>query len=229
MNHIPSNLESIKLNIFKAAQKRNIIQEDIILVCVTKQIPLDLIKKAIDAGVTVIGENRVEEAKSKKEKLPEDIKIHMIGHLQTRKVRDAVKIFDLIHSVDSLRLVERIQKCAYSIEKIQEILLEVNVSEEESKYGFTPEDLMINIRKISKLVNVKIMGLMTMAPFYDDPELTRPIFSGLKKLKNDIISEGITNVEMKYLSMGMSNDYMVAIEEGSNMVRVGTAVFFPSI
>lgn len=225
MSTLQENLQIVKRNISDAALKSGRSPEDITLVCVTKQIPIEEILEALALGVKTIGESRVEEAIIKKENIPQDISLHMIGHLQSRKVKDAVKIFDLIHSVDSVDLAEEINKRANSINKIQDILIELNISGEETKYGVKPDDVIEIIKKVSVYKSVKVLGLMTMAPFYNDPEMTRPIFRKLKSISENIKKENISNVEIKYLSMGMTNDYIIAIEEGSNMVRIGTAIF----
>lgn len=188
---------------------RDDIGPDVSLVCVTKQVPIEDILEAISCGINIIGESRVEEALEKWDKLPKGISWHLVGHLQSRKVKDAVRIFDLIHSVDSAHLAEEINKRAGAIGKIQDILLEVNISGETSKYGFKPEDV-----RLVALPNVRVLGLMTMAPQTGDP---RPVFRRLKRMADDL--------GLKYLSMGMSQDYMAAVEEGSNMVRIGTAIF----
>lgn len=207
-------MSTISENIFKI---RNIIGPNVGLVCVTKNIPVEKIIEAISCGVDIIGESRVEEALEKYDKLPKGISWHLIGHLQTRKVKDAVRIFDLIHSVDSVHLAQEINKRAGAIGKIQDILLEVNISGEPTKYGFNPQEVGSAIDEIKKLPNVRVLGLMTMAPLVDDPELTRPIFRKLKKM-----ADGFGLI---HLSMGMSNDYMVAVQEGATMVRIGSAIF----
>lgn len=217
MSYITSNILQVKINIEIAAKKKGRSGSDISLVCVTKQIPIDNIKEAISAGINFIGESRVEEALEKKEKLSPDVSWHLVGHLQTRKVKDAVRIFDLIHSVDTVHLAQEINKRAEGIGKIQNILLEVNISGEVSKYGFKPEDVKSSLGEIAGLSNIRVLGLMTMAPLVDNPELVRPIFRELKSLADDL--------GLKYLSMGMTQDYMVAIEEGANIVRIGTAIF----
>lgn len=204
-------MSAISENILKI---RNNIGTEVSLVCVTKQVPVEDIIGAISCGINIIGESRIEEALSKYDKLPKGISWHLVGHLQTRKVKDAVKIFDLIHSVDTVHLAQEIDKRAGAIGKIQDILLEVNISGESTKYGFRPEDVIPSLAEIKKLPNVRVLGLMTMAPLVGDP---RPIFKSLKKMADDL--------GLKYLSMGMTQDYMVAIEEGANMVRIGTAIF----
>ena len=225
MSNIVTSLINIRENISKAAKNANRRPSDITLVCVTKQVPVKFIKEAVNAGITVIGENRVEEALAKWGKLPEGIQWHMVGHLQTRKVKEAVNMFSLIHSVDSVRLSKEIDKRSQTIGKVQDILIEVNISGEESKYGFKLNEVIPAIKEMSGFPNIRIMGLMTMAPFVDDPEFTRPVFRGVIRLKDEIISHNIPNVQMKYFSMGMTQDYMAAIEEGANMIRIGTAIF----
>lgn len=223
--NIITNLSTVRKNIAAAAEKSGRAAEDVILVCVTKQIPIDIVLQTVNCGATVIGENRVSEALVKKQQLPESISLHMIGHLQTRKVKEAVKLFDLIHSVDSVKLANEIDRRAAAIGKKQNVLLEVNISEEESKYGFSIQQLKQSISEIARLPQVQILGLMTMAPFFSDPELTRPVFRKLRELQEQIIALHIAGVEMQYLSMGMSQDYEIAVEEGSNMVRIGSAIF----
>lgn len=225
MSDISTNLLEVRKNIERSAKKVGRDPANIILVCVTKQIPIELIQKVINLGISIIGESRIEEARTKWGELPKDITWHMIGHLQTRKVKEAVNIFYLIHSVDSIRLAKEIDKRSRAINKIQNVLIEVNISGEKSKYGMKENEVISNIKEISKFNNIKICGLMTMAPFVADPELTRPVFKGLRELNEKISSLNIPNVCMKYLSMGMTQDYTVAIEEGANMVRIGTGIF----
>lgn len=209
MPRIADNIIKVKNNIAIAGKGRRVS-----LVCVTKQVEIGDILEAISCGIDIIGESRVEEALEKHDKLPKGISWHLVGHLQTRKAKDAVGLFDLIHSVDSVKLAREIDKRAQAVGKVQDILLEVNVSGEAAKYGFRPEDVTKALKEISLLHNVQVLGLMTMAPLSGDP---RPFFRALKKM-----AEGFG---LKYLSMGMSQDYIAAIEEGSNMVRIGTAIF----
>jgi len=223
--NIKENLEKIQETIAQAAQKSGRSPQEITLVAVTKTMPVEIIKQAISYGIRIIGENKIQEAKTKKAAITEEIKWHMIGHLQTNKVKDAVQIFDLIHSVDSLKLALEINKKAADLNKIMPILLEVNISQEPSKYGLTKDDTSYLLEKIAHLNNIKIKGLMTMAP-YEAPETEiRKIFSELRELKNKIREQKINNIAMDYLSMGMSSDYHLAIEEGANMVRIGSALF----
>jgi pyridoxal phosphate enzyme (YggS family) len=225
MSTIAENIARINENITLSADKSGRKREDINLVCVTKYISLENILEAVSFNINIIGESRVEEAQEKKDSLPKNVSIHMIGHLQSRKAKDAVRVFSLIHSVDTMSLALEINKRAENIGKAQNILLEVNISGETTKYGITPDKTICILKEISTLQNIKVSGLMTMAPLADDPELTRPVFRGMKELFEKVKAENISNIEMKYLSMGMSQDYMVAIEEGSNMVRIGTAIF----
>jgi len=225
---------SIKENLEKIAEKIRLKLElagrdsgDITMVAVTKTVEEDRIREAIASGVRIIGENRVQEAKDKYAKLGNEVIWHLVGHLQTNKAKDAVKIFDLIHSVDSVKLAKEIDKEARKVGKVQKVLIEVNLSGEETKYGLSPEEVIPFLKDISELPNMKVEGLMTMAPFYENPEDCRPYFRRLKELMEKVKARKIENVEMKYLSMGMTNDYEVAIEEGSNMVRIGRAIFGP--
>lgn len=221
---IKENLEVIQNRIKEAAQKTEREPSDIELVAVTKLVNIHQIREAINAGIKIIGENRVQEAKNKFQQL-KDIKWHLIGHLQKNKVKDAIEIFDIIQSVDKIELAEEINKRAGQINKIIDILIQINISEEESKFGISPSSTLEIIQQISKFKNIKIRGLMTIAPLVSNPEDVRLYFRELAKLKDKITSQKIENVEMKYLSMGMSNDFEVAIEEGSNMVRIGRAIF----
>jgi hypothetical protein len=222
---IRENLERIKEKIRVKSELVGRDPREITLVAVTKTVEADRIEEAIVAGVNIIGESRVQEAKEKYEKVESRVIWHLVGHLQRNKAKDAVKIFDLIHSVDSAELAKEIDKQAKKIGKIQKILVEANVSGEESKYGLNPEGVITFLQEVSGLPNIKVEGLMTMAPFYENPEDCRPCFRKLKELVEEVKAKNIKNVEMTYLSIGMSNDFEVAIEEGSNMVRIGRAIF----
>jgi hypothetical protein len=222
---IKENLERINQKIRLKAELVGRDPREITLVAVTKTIEVERIEEAIASGVSIIGESRVQEAKEKYQKLGDRVIWHLVGHLQRNKAKYAVKIFDLIQSVDSVKLAEEIDGQAKKTGKIQKILIEVNVSGEESKYGLNPEEVIPFLKQISSLSNIKVQGLMTIAPVYENPEDCRPCFRKLKKLMEEVKNENIRNVEMLYLSMGMSNDFEVAIEEGSNMVRIGRAIF----
>jgi len=226
MSLIEHNLRKIKNTIDEVARKTNRTLNDIILVIVTKTRTVDEIKEVYRCGHRIIGENRVQEAESKYRLLRDlDLEWHLVGHLQRNKVKDAINIFSMIHSVASLRLVEEINKRCEQKNIRMDILLEVNISNEETKFGFKPNEVIPALKLISDMKNVNVMGLMTMAPFEARPEDTRPVFRGLRNLCDEIIQENIPDIHMKYLSMGMTNDYIVAIEEGANMVRIGTAIF----
>lgn len=202
------------------------IPDDVELVAATKQRSIEEIKQAIDAGIKIIGENYVQEALSKYKEI-ENVRWHLIGHLQRNKVKDAVKIFDCIQSVDSLRLAEEINKQCEKINKIMPILIEVNIGGEESKYGIDPDKTAGLIAQIALLPNIHVEGLMTMEPYFDDPNNARPYFKQMRQLFGKIKNMKIPNTNINILSMGMSNSYRVAIEEGSNMVRIGTKLFGP--
>ena len=219
-------LKDINKRIKVTSEKAQRDVNDVKLICVTKGVDAYRINEAIIYGITDIGENKVQEAITKKPEVMPGIKWHLIGHLQTNKVKEAIKIFDLIHSVDSVKLAQKINKEAKLAEKVIDILIQVNVSGEESKYGISQEGIQSFLNEISALGNLKILGLMTITPLSDNPEDVRPYLKKLKeifeKVKNEI---NLPNVEMKYLSMGMSQDFEVAIEEGANMLRIGTAIF----
>lgn len=204
---------------------RGRLRPDTLLVAVIKNVPTEQVEEAIRAGITDIGENRVQEAEARipylKDKYPH-IKVHMIGHLQTNKVKKVLPMLDMVQSVDSLRLAEEIDKRA---DRPVEALIEVNTSGETTKYGILPENALELINSISSLPNIRIKGLMTIAVFSEDPGKVRPCFVRLREIKDQIIASQIEDVEMCYLSMGMSDDYEIAIEEGSNVVRVGRAIF----
>jgi pyridoxal phosphate enzyme (YggS family) len=225
MSRIEENLKEIESRIRKAAEKSGRGRDAIKLVAVTKTVEPERIIEAIRLGVRLIGENRVQEAEEKFKEITEKVEKHLIGHLQTNKVKKAVELFDLIQSVDSVHLAEEISKRALEKEKSVDVLVEVNTTGEKTKFGVEPEQTMSLIESISKLEGIKIKGLMTIGLFSDDPEATRPCFKRLKSLFDEIKSAQIPNVEMRYLSMGMTGDFEVAIEEGSNMVRIGTGIF----
>jgi pyridoxal phosphate enzyme (YggS family) len=196
------------------------------IVAVSKTVSADRVISAISDGVTILGENYIQEAREKITSLSHlSTSWHFIGHLQSNKAKYAVRLFDLIHSVDSLKLAEEIDRQAKRIGKIQDILVQVNVAGEKSKSGITLEGAPDLFRDISKLANVRIRGLMTMPPFFNDPEKARPFFRILRTLSLDLAGQDIPNVEMRELSMGMSGDFEAAIAEGATLVRVGTAIF----
>ena len=183
------------------------------------------IKEAIDAGLKIVGGNYIQETTVVRESVNEDVEWHFIGHLQRNKVKKAVGIFDMIESLDSLRLAEEIDKRCGEIGKVMAVLVEVNSGREEQKFGVLPEDVEELVRKASTLPNIKIMGLMTMGPRFGNPEDSRPYFQETRKIFERLKQLDLPNVETRYLSMGMTNSYRIALEEGANMVRIGTKIF----
>lgn len=222
---VQENLKQVELNIQEACKKAGRAREEVTLIAVSKTKPVSMLMEAYDAGIRIYGENKVQELCDKYEQMPSDIQWHMIGHLQRNKVKYIVDKTALIHSVDSLRLAETIQQEAEKKQVIVPILIEVNAAEEETKFGITTEETISLVEQISRLPNIRIEGLMTIAPFVEDPEENRKYFRALKQLAVDINAKNIDNVHVRTLSMGMTNDYMVAIEEGATMVRVGTGIF----
>ncbi|NLL04481.1 MAG: YggS family pyridoxal phosphate-dependent enzyme [Clostridiaceae bacterium] len=224
-DYIRRNLEIIRKKIEKAAIKSGRKPEDITLVAVSKTVEPEKILRAIDEGITELGENRVQELTKKYDIISRDCNWHLIGHLQTNKVKYIIEKVKLIHSVDRYNLAAEINDRAKKIGKKVNILVQVNISGEQTKFGVAGHEAIELVRRIVGLENIRIKGLMTMAPFAANPEVVRDVFSGLRKLSIDIEKENINNIDMEYLSMGMSNDFEVAIEEGANMVRIGTALF----
>ena len=209
----------------KESEKKSSYGQNVTLIAVSKTKPSSDIKALYDIGVRDFGENKVQELCDKYDELPKDIKWHLIGHLQTNKVKYIVDKVYLIHSVDSIHLAQQIEHECEKKNVDVNILVQVNVAKEDTKFGLMAEDVMSMIETISKLPHIHIKGLMTIAPFVEDAEENRQVFSDLKKLSVDIRNKNIDNVSMDVLSMGMSGDYRVAIEEGSTMVRVGTSIF----
>lgn len=228
---IKENIARVKERIISACLKAKREPAGIKLIVVSKNRGVEEIKEAVSAGLSEFGENRVQEAVLKYKELSLTayrlplIKWHMVGHLQTNKVREAVKIFDLIQSVDSLRLALEIDKEALRINKIQDILLEVKVSPEATKFGLKPEEIIEVTKEVSGLKNINIKGLMAIAPIADNPEKVRPYFRMLRELQDKINSLQLIAYRLQLLSMGMTDDFETAIEEGSNMVRIGRAIF----
>lgn len=222
---LKENLELVEKKIQEACARSNRRREDVTLIAVSKTKPVEMLKEIYDCGQRVFGENKVQEMDDKIPMLPSDISWHLIGHLQRNKVKYIVDKAALIHSVDSERLAKTIQDEAVKKDCIVPILIEVNVAEEESKFGVKPEDTEALIRSIASFDHIQIKGLMTIAPYVKDPEENRKVFSQLKQLSVDIAGKNINNVTMNVLSMGMTNDYEVAVEEGATMVRVGTGIF----
>lgn len=222
---LAENLQEVEQNIQRACKKANRAREEVTLIAVSKTKPVSMLKEVYDLGIRNFGENKVQELSEKHPQMPDDTIWHQIGHLQTNKVKQVIDKASLIHSVDSVRLAETIEKEAAKKNIIVNILIEVNVAEEESKFGLKVEEVMPAIEKIATFPHVHIQGLMTIAPFVENPEENRSIFARLQKLSVDIRSKNIDNVSVDILSMGMTNDYQVAIEEGATMVRVGTGIF----
>jgi len=225
MSQLKDNLQVIYENIAKAAQKSGRNAEDITLVAVTKTIDVEYIKQAYDLGLRDFGENRVQELLTKIDKLPADINWHMIGHLQKNKVRNIFDKACLIHSVDSEKLAVEINKKSEKNNIISNILIEINIAEEDSKNGIFLQNAPILIEHIQSLSNIRIKGLMCVAPFVEKSEQNRIYFEKMRKLFLDIKAKQEHNVDMRFLSMGMSGDYEIAIEEGANIIRVGTSLF----
>ena len=222
---VSENLEQVKANIEAACKRVGRDPKDVTLIAVSKTKPIEMIEEAMEAGARVFGENKVQELCDKYEQLPKDLHWHLIGHLQRNKVKYIVDKAELIHSVDSLKLAEEISKEALKKNVEVNILIEVNVAEEESKFGVSVEETPVLVEEIAKLPGIHIQGLMTIAPYTTDPEENRPVFRTLKKLAVDIKKKNIDNVCMDVLSMGMTGDYQVAVEEGATLVRVGTGIF----
>ena len=222
---IKEQLEEVRKNIEAACKRAGRDPKEVTLIAVSKTKPVPMLEEAYEAGARDFGENKVQEIVQKKPELPEDIRWHMIGHLQRNKVHQVMGKAVLIHSVDSLRLAEQIETEAAKKDMVADILLEVNVAKEESKFGMMPEDVEEMAGQIAALPHLQIEGLMTIAPFVDDPEKNRPVFRKLYQLSVDIKKKNIDNVCMDVLSMGMTGDYQVAVEEGATMIRVGTGIF----
>ena len=222
---LQDNLIQVEHNIEEACRRAGRDRSEVTLIAVSKTKPVETLQEAYDLGVRVFGENKVQEMEDKYESLPRDIQWHLIGHLQRNKVKYIIDKAVLIHSVDSLRLAQTIEKEAEKHNLTAHILIEVNVAREDSKFGIFPEDLENLVDEIAKLPHIQVDGLMTIAPFVPDPEENRPVFRELRKLSVDISAKKVDNVNMSVLSMGMTNDYQVAIEEGATMVRVGTGIF----
>ena len=222
---ILENIKQVEENIIKSCEKVGRDPKEVTLIAVSKTKPYTAIEEALPSGVLDYGENKVQELTEKYEILPKDIRWHMIGHLQRNKVKYLVGKVELIHSVDSLRLANQIETEFAKKNEIANILIEVNMANEESKFGITSETTEQLVREISKLEHVRIKGLMTIAPYTDNPETNREYFRNMKKLSVDIENKNIDNGTMSVLSMGMTGDYQVAIEEGATMIRVGTGIF----
>ena len=221
---IKDNYLKVLEKIEKAALRAGRAPEEVKLVAVSKTVDIERIREAIEAGVKILGENYVQEAKKKIEEIGKGVSWHFIGHLQTNKAKYAVKLFDMIHSIDSLQLAEELNRRAGKEGRIMKVMLEVNISGERTKFGAEEEGAIELGKGVLGLRNLELIGLMTMPPYFEDPEMSRPYFIQLRELKEKMEKEGIS---VKELSMGMSNDFEVAIEEGATYVRIGTAIFGP--
>lgn len=222
---IKENLAKVHENIKKACEKAGRNPKEVTLIAVSKTKPVSMIEEAYQAGSREFGENKVQEIMEKHPKLPSDVHWHMIGHLQRNKVKYVIDKACLIHSVDSLRLAEEISSQAEKKKVEMDILVEVNIAQEESKFGASREEAVRLVEEIARLPHIHIQGLMTIAPFVENPEDNRQYFRQIRELSVDIMQKNIDNVSMSVLSMGMTGDYMVAVEEGATMVRVGTGIF----
>lgn len=225
MLYIKENLDDIQGKILSACEKSGRNPEDIKLIAVTKTVDTEIINESIIKGVSAIGENKVQEITKKFDYIDTSVEWHLIGHLQSNKVKYIIDKVDLIHSVDSVKLATEINKRAKSIDKKMEILVQVNVAKEDSKFGIELKDVKEFVESLSNLENVEVKGLMTIAPFDIEPENVRMYFRELKSLFDKLSKESIPNVDMKYLSMGMTNDFEIAIEEGANILRIGTGIY----
>ncbi len=227
MGTVAENLRRVNDQIAQAVREIGRDPDGITLVAVSKRMPVAAINEAVAAGHRVFGESRVVEAKGKIPQVAGTLEWHMIGHLQTNKVRDAVALFDLIHSVDSLRLAEEINRRAGQSGKVQNVLVQVNTTGETQKSGCAPEEVDTLVGQIAELSNVRVQGLMTIGPFVDDSAVIRRAFQLLRRAYERLRGTAEGRVHMKYLSMGMSGDFTLALAEGANMLRIGTAIFGP--
>jgi hypothetical protein len=223
---IKDNIDDILKRVGNACKKAGRNPGDITVVAVSKTVDYQRAKEAVEAGINNLGENRVQELVKKYEDMKDtDAKWHMIGHLQKNKVKYIIDKTVLIHSVESLELAEEINKRANKNNLIADILIELNIGEEESKFGITEERVYDFINSMDKFDNIRVLGLMTVAPFCENPEDARWVFKKMKNIYDKVSTMKLQNVQMKYLSMGMTNDFEIAIEEGSNIIRIGTAIF----
>jgi PLP dependent protein len=223
MNSIAENLERVREQIAQAAARAGRVAEEIELVAITKTHPAEKVREAIEAGQTLFGESRVQEARAKIPELPSDLRWHFVGHLQKNKIRHALPLFEMIHSVDSLGLAQEINRIAEEQGMHPRVLLEVNVAGEGSKFGFKSETLRAEMESLLALPRLSILGLMTIPPLAEKAEASRKYFVQLRELRDRLQTE--FHVDLAQLSMGMTEDFVVAVEEGATLVRVGTAIF----
>lgn len=223
---IKERLQQVRARIEASkAKRRPELQQDVLLVAVTKNHDIYAMREAIDAGVTDIGENRIQEAKEKYETLDRQVTWHLIGHLQTNKAKQAVRMFDLIHSIDTVHLAEAVNKAAGDIGKVQQVLVQVNLAQEASKSGIYEEQLWDMLKQVDAMEHLQLMGLMCIAPNYEDVEECRPLFAKMREIFAKVKEMSWQTANIKYLSMGMTHDYEIAVEEGANVLRVGTGIF----
>jgi PLP dependent protein len=220
---IAENLERVRSQIAEAAKKSGRLPDDVDLVAITKTHPAEKVREAVEAGQKLFGESRVQEARGKIPELPSNLRWHFVGHLQKNKIRRALPLFELLHSVDSLALAEQVQRIADEDGMHPRVLLEVNVSGEGSKFGFSPDKLFSEMESLLAFSRLSILGLMTIPPIAKEPEPSRKYFVALRELRDRVQSE--FHVDLAQLSMGMTQDYAIAVEEGATLVRVGTAIF----
>jgi len=225
MSDVSENIRRVREVIAEAALRAGRNPSDVRLMAVTKTVDDDRIREAIQAGVDIIGENYVQEGKRKIEKLGKDVAWHLIGYLQSNKAKYAVKLFDLIHSVDRLSLARELDRRSGNAGLVTNVLIEVNVSGEETKSGVPKEEALSLVRDVARLEHLSVRGLMTMPPWFDDAEDARPYFIALRDLRDRVVDLGMENVRMDELSMGMTGDYRVAVEEGATIIRVGRGIF----
>lgn len=218
---LAENYQKVLSAINEASRRSGRSSGEVTLIAVTKTVGIAEVRQAVSLGISDFGENRVQDAASKVGNMPA-VRWHFIGHLQTNKAKDVLPAYHMIHSLDRLSLAEALQRCADRFDKAAEVLIQVNTSGEESKFGLEPDQLPAFLKKVSIFDRINIRGLMTMAPFVKDPENTRPYFRKLRQLRDENITSGL---ELPELSMGMTNDFTVAIEEGATMVRIGSALF----
>lgn len=225
MENVAENLKEVEKRIAAACERSGRKREDVTLIAVSKTKPVEMIREAMGEGITVFGENKVQELVEKHDELPQNLEWHMIGHLQRNKVSKLPGRVKMIHSVDSVRLAEEIDRQFEKAGLIADILIEVNVAGEDTKFGLAPQDVEGFLEKIKDFDHICVKGLMTIAPYVEDPEENRNIFINLRKLLIDMRAKNYDNIDMTELSMGMTGDYEVAVEEGATYVRVGTGIF----
>ena len=227
MSEIAENLARVRERIEAAARRSGRKPERVRLVAVSKTVDPERMRRAIQAGAKILGENYVQEAQKKIEVLGHEISWHFIGHLQRNKAKVAVHLFDLIHAVDSINLAQELDRQAKLRGKVLPVLLQVNIAGEVTKFGAQEKEILLLAEKFSAMEGIEVKGLMTMPPFFEDPEASRPYFVELRKLGERLVQQKTPGISMEELSMGMSNDFEVAVEEGATLVRVGTAIFGP--